>query len=282
MRHTFGYKRTEILAAFVNAAMLMAICLFLLKEAYERSLHPEQIQGKMMLIVAVVGLVANLISVLVLQKEKEHNMNTRADYLHLLGDTLSSVAVIAGGIAIWLYDLVWLDPLITALVSLYILYHTWGVLHEAVNILMQTAPEGVDIPMIIQKIEALEGVHDVHHLHLWQLNEEQIHFEAHIKVKEGISIEQLDEMRKQIQEILSTYGIYHSTLQIGHDCCEKTNNHINNNETENTILSMGTDAHGPQRICPNRERAGYRHSYRLHKRRATTRSNHLYRGTEKG
>lgn len=220
MRHTFGYKRTEILAAFVNAAMLMAICLFLLKEAYERSLHPEQIQGKMMLIVAVIGLVANLISVLVLQKEKEHNMNTRAAYLHLLGDTLSSVAVIAGGIAIWLYDLVWLDPLITALVSLYILYHTWGVLHEAVSILMQTAPEGVDIPMIIQKIEVLEGVHDVHHLHLWQLNEEQIHFEAHIKVKEGISIEQLDEMRKQIQEILSAYGIYHSTLQIGHDCCE--------------------------------------------------------------
>lgn len=220
MRHTFGYKRAEILAAFVNAAVLLAICLFLLKEAYERWQNPEPIKGKLMLIVAIIGLVANLLSVLLLQKEKEHNMNTRAAYLHLLGDTLSSVAVIAGGIAIWLYDLVWLDPLITALVSLYIMYHTWGVLREAVDILMQTAPADVDIPHIVGEIETIPDVCNVHHLHLWRLNEEQTHFEAHIKVADGTDMERVSEIRKEIQTLLQEHHICHCTLQVACNCCE--------------------------------------------------------------
>ena len=220
LRHTFGYKRAEILAAFINAAALIAICLFLLKEAYHKWHHPEEIQGRLMLIVATVGLVANLVSVLILQKEKEHNINTRAAYLHLLGDTLSSVAVIAGSLAIWLYGLLWLDPLITALVSLYIMYHTWGVLRQAVDILMQTAPSTVHIPTLVKELEAIEGVCDVHHLHLWQLNEEQTHFEAHINAAASVDMPRLSQIRSEIQALLATHGIHHSTLQIAHNCCE--------------------------------------------------------------
>lgn len=225
MRYTFGYKRAEILAAFVNAAVLIAICIFLLQEAYERWQHPEQIEGKLMLIVSVIGLVANLLSVLLLHKEKDHNMNTRAAYLHLLGDTLSSVAVIAGGVAIWLYGLVWLDPLITVFVSLYIMYHTWGILKEAVDILMQTAPVGVDIPQIVEEMERIENVVNVHHLHLWQLHENQTHFEAHISVDPAIDMQRLDAIRHEIQQLLAAHQIHHSTLQLGSDCCTE-NRHL--------------------------------------------------------
>lgn len=219
MRYTFGYKRAEILAAFLNAALLIAICLFLLKEAWERWHSPEEIDGSLMLWVAVVGLLANLFSVLILQKEKDHNINTRAAYLHLLGDTLSSVAVILGALAIMWGGVYWVDPLITVLVSIYIIVHTWHVLKEASDILMQSAPEGVDIPSVIDQIEALPGVDNVHHLHLWQLNESQIHFEAHITVSHCASMREMEEIRSAIRRVLDKYRIGHSTLQMETEGC---------------------------------------------------------------
>lgn len=219
IHHTFGYKRAEILAAFVNASVLMAICIFLLKEAYERWQNPEAIHGGLMLIVAIIGLIANLASVFILRDEKEKSMNTRAAYLHLLGDTLSSVAVIVGGIAIWKYNMLWIDPLITVFVSLYIMYHTWGVLREAVDILMQKAPESVNITEIVEEIKKVDGVEDIHHLHIWQLNEEQVHFEAHINISDNFNMAQVDEIREQIQKLLSAHHINHTTLQVASNCC---------------------------------------------------------------
>lgn len=117
-KNTFGYKRVEILAALFNAVVLIVICVFLFFEAYKRFINPEPIKGAVMLIVATFGLLANVISVLVLQKDKNHNLNVKAAYLHLMGDTLSSVAVILGGIAIWLWNITWIDPLITVLVGI--------------------------------------------------------------------------------------------------------------------------------------------------------------------
>lgn len=219
IRHTFGYKRAEILAAFVNASILMAICIFLLKEAYERWQNPEHIHGGLMLIIAVIGLLANLASVFILRDEKEKSINTRAAYLHLLGDTLSSVAVIIGGIIIWKYNILWIDPIITVIVSLYIMYHTWGVLREAVDILMQKAPDKININEIVKEIKQIDGIEDVHHLHLWQLNEEQVHFEAHINISDNFNMAQVDEIREQVQHLLSAHQINHTTLQIASNCC---------------------------------------------------------------
>lgn len=217
MRYTFGYKRAEILAAFLNATVLMAICFFLLKEAYDKWMNPSTIDGTLMLTVAIIGLFANLFCVLILQKDKEHNINTRAAYLHLLGDTMSSVAVILGAIAIMLRGAFWLDPLITVFVSIYIMYHTWGVLKEAIDILMQSAPADIDLSEIVKEVEAVAGVSNIHHLHVWQLSEEQTHFEAHILTSPGTSVETMAEIRRQVNEILERHGIHHSTLQIETD-----------------------------------------------------------------
>jgi cobalt-zinc-cadmium efflux system protein len=220
MKRTFGYKRVEILTALFNALLLIAICLFLFKEAYDRFFDPEPIKGLLMLVVAVIGLLANGFSVLILQKDKDKNINIRAAYLHLLGDTLSSVAVIIGGLAIWLFDIVWIDPVITIIVGIYIIYHAWEILKQSTAILMQSAPAHIDIQEIVSDIEKINEIKDIHHIHLWQLNEEQLHFEAHINVHDNIDMLKVMELKHQIEDILESKGIEHTTLQMGYQCCE--------------------------------------------------------------
>ena len=152
-RNTYGYKRIEILAALLNAIVLISICIFLFFEAYRRFIDPQPITGKLMLVVAMFGLLANLLSVIILHKDKSNNLNVKAAYLHLLGDTLSSIAVIAGGILIWIWKLYWIDPLITILVGIYILWHTWDIVKETLNILMQTAPDFIDVEEVKTEVE---------------------------------------------------------------------------------------------------------------------------------
>jgi len=222
---TFGYKRVEILAALFNGVVLIGICLYLFIEAYERFINPEPIKGKIMFIVASFGLLANLISVLVLNKDKDHNLNIRAAYLHLLGDTFSSVAVIIGGLAIWKYGVFWIDPLITVLVGVYIIYHTWDVVKETVDILMQSTPPNIDLGEIKKEVEKIDEIDNIHHIHVWKLDDTQIHLEAHINLKNDISMSEMMKVRKKAEELLhNKFDIAHITIQSGYDCCD--------NETE--------------------------------------------------
>jgi cobalt-zinc-cadmium efflux system protein len=235
-RKTFGYKRTEILAALFNAVVLIAICFFLFVEAYERFRNPQTIKGGIMLSVAVFGLIANLISVLVLQKEKSHNLNIRAAYLHLLGDTLSSVAVIAGGIAILVWQIYWLDPLVTVAVGVYIIYHTWDVVRQTVDILMQATPRHIDIQEIKQSLEALPQVENIHHLHIWQMDDEHIHLEAHLNISQDLSLSKAQTVRHDVETLLKDkFGISHITLQIEYKGC-KDNDYLIVNRSNSRVL----------------------------------------------
>lgn len=218
--HTFGYKRVEILAAFFNAVVLISICCFLFYEAYERFKNPESIQGKLMLIVAIFGLLANLISVLILNNDKEHNLNVKAAYMHLLGDTLSSVAVIIGGIVIWQFQILWVDPLITILVGIYIIWHTWDIVKQTVGILMQSTPEEIDLYEIKGEVESLVGIDNIHHVHIWKLDDSQIHMEAHLNLKNNITMSEMMAICKKTENLLKEkFRIRHVTLQAGYNCC---------------------------------------------------------------
>lgn len=219
-QHTFGYKRIEILAALFNAVVLISICLFLFIEAYHRFANPEPIKGKLMFVVATVGLLANLISVLILEKEKETSLNIKAAYMHLLGDTLSSVAVIIGGIAIWRFNIVWIDPLITVLVGIYIIHHTWGIVKETVDILMQNTPTNIDINTIQKRVNVLDEVDNIHHIHVWKLDEKEIHLEAHVNLCNNIDMIEMMTVKASIVDLLKNeFGIEHITLQMGYLCC---------------------------------------------------------------
>jgi cobalt-zinc-cadmium efflux system protein len=220
-KKTFGYKRAEIIAALFNSSILIAICLFLFYEAYLRFRNPEPVDGKVMLTVALFGLLANLISIIILHSDKKKNLNIKTAYLHLLGDTLSSFAVIAGGICIYFWNLSWVDPVITVLVCCYIIYHAWNALSETVDILMHTVPSEISLDEIKTVIERIDGVDNIHHIHVWKLNDSRIHFEAHVNLKANIRMNEMMVVRNNIEEVLThDFHISHTTLQLGYNCCE--------------------------------------------------------------
>lgn len=219
-RKTFGYKRIEILAALFNAVTLIVIIVFLFREAWQRFNNPEEINGIVMFVVAVIGLLANLAAVLLLKGDSKKNINIKAAYLHLLGDTVSSVAVIVGSVLIIWFGITWIDPLITFLIGLYILKETYSVLREAIDILMQSTPKDIDIIAIQAELGKIEGVDNIHHVHVWNLNDSQIHFECHADVSTDLKISETSQIQHQIENILRhKFGISHVTIQFEHYCC---------------------------------------------------------------
>jgi cobalt-zinc-cadmium efflux system protein len=219
-RRTFGYKRLEILSAFINASGLSAISLFLIYEAVMRFLHPEPVEPGLMFIIAVFGLVANLASMLLLHHDSKHSLNVRAAYLHLLGDTLSSVAVIGGAILIYFMNIFWVDPLLTFLISLVIIFQAYKILRESVEILMQSTPSRLNLLDIKNVIEENPLVSNIHHVHCWQLQDHDVLFEAHIETGKDMTLSESNKLRENIEQVLhSRFSITHTTLQIEFGGC---------------------------------------------------------------
>ncbi len=220
VRRTYGYKRAEIIVAFVNASALVAISLFLLVEALRRFRNPETIDSSLMIGVALFGLVANFVSMRLLKKEAHGNMNVRSSYLHLLGDTVSSVGVLGGGIAIRIWGLFWIDPLVTVLISVYIMRESWVIVKNSIAILMQSAA-ALDYGAMQREIEAIPEVMDIHHVHTWMANEETVYFEAHVDMEDCL-LSQACAVADKIEALLKErYGIAHVTLQFETGRCSE-------------------------------------------------------------
>jgi len=220
-KRTYGYKRAEILSAFINSTVLLAISIVLIFEAFKRLQSPESINGTLMITVALIGLVANFVSVYLLEKDSHQSLNIKSSYLHLISDTVSSVGVLVGGIAIKLWGAVWLDPLITVLISLYILKETWHVIRKTVDILMQSSAV-LDYDEIKNDIEKIDKVKNIHHVHSWMINEKTVCFEAHIDM-EDMPLSEAEKVYDKIENFLKDHhGISHVTLQAEVDkCCDK-------------------------------------------------------------
>ncbi len=220
---TFGYRRAQIIGALINLVTLVLVAIYLIKEAIDRYLNPLPIQGQIMLIVAVVGLLANLATAALLYRQSRNNLNIRSAFVHILGDAFSSVGVIVAGILIIRYQLYLADTVLTLLISAYILIHSAQLLRQTVNILMQSVPEGIEIEQIIASIRSVEDVQDIHHVHVWQLDESQSNLEAHIVIDQG----RMDDMAciKQAikQRLASSFNITHSTLEFEFEDCETHN-----------------------------------------------------------
>ncbi|AFH50552.1 Co/Zn/Cd efflux system component [Ignavibacterium album JCM 16511] len=220
-KYTFGLKRAEIIAAVVNASTLIIICFFLIREAIERLNNPNEISGNLMLIVAVIGFIPNVIGALLLKKGSEKNINIRAAYFHLLSDAVSSIAIIIGAVFIIAYRVYWIDPILTILIALYILIEAYKILKEAIDILMMSNIEGIDLEEIKSIVEKIPGVKNIHHIHLWKLNDNDTHFEAHIEV-EDMTVSKTSEIQKIIStELHNRYEINHTTLQFECEVCDK-------------------------------------------------------------
>jgi cobalt-zinc-cadmium efflux system protein len=216
-RYTFGYKRAEILVAFINASILVGVSLFLLVEAYRRFRNPSPVEGGIMLGVALIGLIANLISVLLLHSHAHRGMNVRSAYLHLLTDTLSSVAVVIGGIAIIFWRITWIDPLITVLIAVYVLYEGFDVLKESINVLMEASP-GINLDSLKREIESIPGVRNAHHFHIWQVGEHDVNMECHVEV-DDMPVSKAQRVIDEVERVARKYGITHVTVQIEVNRC---------------------------------------------------------------
>jgi cobalt-zinc-cadmium efflux system protein len=221
LKYTFGLKRAEILAAIINASTLIIISFFLIREAIERFSNPTPITGILMLAVAAVGLIANVVGTILLKRGSSENINIRAAYFHLLSDAVSSFAIILGALCIIIFNITWIDPALTILISIYILKETFDIVREAVDVIMMSSPAEIDMKELQQAVEAVPGVRNVHHVHLWKMNDSDIHFEAHIDV-DDVPVSRTAEIRGAIERSLhDKYDINHTTLQIECDSCEK-------------------------------------------------------------
>ena len=219
-KFTFGLKRAEIIAAIFNASTLIIISFFLIKEAYQRFINPEPISGSLMIIVAGIGLAANVAGSLLLHRGSKESMNIRSVYLHLFGDAISSLTVILGGIFIKFFAIYWIDPLLTVLIAIYVLWGRMYIIRDAIRVVMMAAPSGISIDEIAKEIEKIDGVKNVHHVHIWEMNEKDIHFEAHVEV-EDMMVSQTEAIGRSIQEMLKhKFNINHTTLQFEYNLCK--------------------------------------------------------------
>ncbi len=211
---TFGYKRAEIIAAFINASSLMIIALYLIYEAIIRFIHPKLIESEMVIWLALLGILANGFSVLLLKKDSKDNMNMRSAYLHLITDMSASVAVLIGGILMKYFQWFWVDSVLTFLIAVYLLFMGYDLLKNSFRVLMLFSPEDVDLKELREAISALPKVKNVHHMHIWQLNEKENHLEAHIDFYENITLTEFEEILHQIEEMLyHDFGINHVNIQ---------------------------------------------------------------------
>ncbi len=213
-KKTFGYKRMEILAALTNAVILIVISVFLMKEAWHRWQNPAPINSMIMLVVGMIGLLANLYAVLILRKDAGKSINVKAAYMHLIGDSLSSVVVIIGSVMIQIFKIDWIDPIITVLISIYIIRSGFVILKDSVNILMQSAPDHLDLSQIKLRVEQEPEILNIHHIHAWMLTDQEIHLEAHVELQSDLKLSQVKRIQEKIEKSLHReFKIAHITLQ---------------------------------------------------------------------
>jgi len=210
--HTFGVYRLEILAAFVNSLLLFAVAIWVLVEAGRRLTSEPEIEGLGMLVVAVLGLAVNLIAFALLRQGSKESLNVEGAYLEVLADTIGSVGVIVAAIAVTAFGWWWADPVIGALVGLWILPRTWRLGRRAIRVLLQAAPEGFDLDGLRRDLATIDGVVDVHDLHVWTLTSEMDAASAHLVAADGADHHGVLDRAREL--LAHRYGIDHGTFQV--------------------------------------------------------------------
>lgn len=218
-RHTYGFHRFQVIAALINGATLLLIAVEIFREAWKRLHAPEPVLAGPMLLVAVIGLAVNLLVALVLRKHDHHDLNVRSAFLHVLGDALASVGVIAAGAVILLTGWYWVDPLVSVMIGLIILAGSGRVLRESIHILAEGMPDGMTASDIAQQMGKVTGVADVHDLHVWTVSPGYVALSAHVVLSDQ-SLSQAQRIMGAIRQVLiEQFSIEHTTIQFECDNC---------------------------------------------------------------
>lgn len=216
---TFGYHRVGILVALINSTTLILIAFGIFFEAYKRFITPPEVDSTILIGVGAVAFIINLVTAMMVKKGSEHDLNLRSAFLHLMGDVMSTLGAVMAGIIIAFTNWNWLDPFVSVLIGAFILYNAWSILRQTIHILLESTPENIDMTEMVTDIRKLDGVKDIHDLHVWSISENLRMLSAHVVI-DNISIGEGVSIQHNINELLAhTYNIQHATLQMECECC---------------------------------------------------------------
>jgi cobalt-zinc-cadmium efflux system protein len=218
---TFGYQRAGVIAAFLNAATLIIVSMAIFWESIARIIHPRGVNETVMMWVAVAALVLNSAIMLALHRGQKGDINVRAAFIHMLGDALGAAAIIVGAIAIRYTGWTYIDPVLSIGLGVLIIYTAWDIIRESLNILLEGLPRGLELNRVTKAMAAIEGVLDVHDLHIWSLGSSTHALSSHVLI-EDMPPSASDGILKQINSVLCTFGIHHTTIQFEHVPCAVT------------------------------------------------------------
>ena len=214
LNQTFGYKRAELIAAFVNSIILIVVAIFLIYGAIQRFYNPEIIEFNLVIWIALLSIILNGSSVLLLKKDADHNLNMKSAYLHLLSDMMASIAVLVGGIVMKYLGWFWVDSVLTLLIGLYLIYVSYDLIKTSTKMLMLFTPDDIDIKKIIEAVHKINKVGKLHHIHVWQLNDDELHLEAHLDCSEDIKLSDFNDLLHEIEALLlEKFNINHVNIQ---------------------------------------------------------------------
>jgi cobalt-zinc-cadmium efflux system protein len=212
--HTFGYKRAELIATFVNALTLVIVAFILIYGATDRFFHPKSIESNLVIWLSLLGIVVNGGSVLLLQKDAESNLNMKSAYLHLLTDMMASVAVLVGGLLMKYFGWFWVDGVMTIFIGIYLIVIGFNLLKTSTKMLMLFTPDEINIKEIVEEVKKIPGAGILHHIHVWYLNEDELHLEAHLDCSEDIKLSEFNEISNKIEQLLlEKFHINHLNIQ---------------------------------------------------------------------
>ena len=219
-KQTFGYKRVEIFAALISVAILYAAAVYIAIEAWQRFIAPRAISGQIVIWIALLGFAGNLFSALILHSGAKVNLNMKSAFLHMMADAATSLAVVALGV-LWLFKpWYWLDPVLSWLIVALIIYSGWGILKDSFLILMNATPPGINLAEIKNTLEAIEGISEIHDLHVWNPSAESIALAAHVTVPDQM-LGKVDELAEKVRTVLwQKFKIGHPTLQFESSACQ--------------------------------------------------------------
>jgi len=217
--NTFGYRRSEVLAALINVIILTGASAFIIYEAISRFKNPVPVSGLLVMWVAGVGVIGNGLSAWLLHRDSKHSLNVRGAFLHMIGDFLTSVAVLINGAILIFKSWYWLDPMLSFLIVIFILKNCWSVMKEATRILMNATPEHIDIVKIREFLEQMPDICSVHYLHAWNSSSVNVAFSAHIVITDRLLSETERLSEKIREELFHHFGIDHAVLQFETEPC---------------------------------------------------------------
>jgi len=214
-KYSFGLKRFEVLIALINALSLIIIGAYIVYEAVIRFISPVSIDVKIMIPIAVIGLIGNILSVITLLKNKDSNLNIKAAFLHLLYDAISSVAVIVAGIVLYFTEIFWIDLAVSIVIVLMMIWSSYDIIRESFRIFLQGTPPGIDADEVSKSIQSITGVGSLHGLHIWSINSSEIFLSCHVCVDRSLDNVDTDTLIKKVNAMLEEkFVITHTTIQI--------------------------------------------------------------------